>query len=413
MTTKRTKKVPALRARVLQQHFSKAIAIVGRAVPKRSTLPIIGGLLLESDGGRMKVIATDLQTRITAWVGAQIKTDGSVVTPATALKKMVALMPDEALSLAATIGKINTVKKTSEPSTLEIKSDKRTLVLDSHNPQDFPMTPEFGKDRFTVDPDDLAQALDRTLFAACDRDGRPVLYGVHFQTFGHHLRMSACDGFRLSVTEVPIMTRPGASPKACSIDAIVPADVLTHLRRILPRKASETRHDVALSLLANEGARVKEARFSLPTFDVDGQLIDGVYPDTENILPKPTDLTTFDVAALTNEVAAAVEVVKDSNGRVEFYIDPKTNTMRVFSKSEGTGTFEGSVDATGGHAARIAMDGRYVLEALRAMHTDFATIGIENEGKPAMFRPTKGGGFYHIIMPMFVGESDWYAELAK
>ncbi len=414
MTTKRrTTKVPALTARILQDSFGKAINIVGRAVPKRSTLPIIGSLLLESDHGRLKVIATDLQTRVTAWVGAQIETDGGVAVPAAALKKMVGLMPDEALSLAATIGKIDTVKKTSEPSTLEIKSDKRTVVLDGFDSQDFPATPTFGEDRFTIDPDDLAQALDRTLFAVHHDDKRPVLTGVHIQTMGRMLRFTASDGFRLSVVEVPIRLRPGVKPKACSINVVVPADTLTHIRRVLPRKASETRHDVAVSVLANESANTKELRFSLPTYDVDGALIAGVFPNTENILPSPPDLTTFDVAAFTNEVAAAAEVVKDSNNLIEIHTDPATNTLRIFSKAEGTGRFEGTIDATGGHKARIAMSAKYVLDALRALHTPFATIGIEAEQKPAMFRPEGGGSFYHIIMPMFLSESDWYEEKAK
>lgn len=413
MTTKRTKKASELDARVLQDRLSEAINIVGRAVPKRSSLPIIGSLLLESDHGRLKVIATDLQTRVTAWVGAQIETDGGVAVPATALKKLVGLMPDAALSLAATIGEIDTVKKTSERSTLEIKSDRRTVTLDGHDPQEFPPTPTFGDDRFTIDPDDLAQALDRTLFAVHRDDNRPVLTGVHIVTMGRTIRFEACDGFRLSVVEMPIRLRPGATAKACKLDVVVPADTLTHIRRVLPRKASETRHDVAVSVLANESASKKELRFSLPTYDVDGALIAGVFPDTKNILPSPPDLTTFDVAALTSEVAAAVEVVRDGNGRVEFYIDPRANTLRVFSKAEGIGTFEGSVEATGGHGARIAMDGRYVMDALRAMHTPFATIGIESETKPAIFRPSAGGGFYHIIMPMFLGESDWRVETTK
>ncbi len=420
MVTKRTKKTPALTARVLQDHFSEAINIVSRAVPKRSSLPIIGSLLLESDHGRLQVIATDLQTRVTAWVGAQIETGGGVAVPAPALKKLVGLMPDEALSLAATIGKIDTAKKTSEPSTLEIKSDLRIVTLDGHDPQDFPPTPAFGDDRFTIDPDDLAQALDRTLFAVRSDDARPVLSGVHLLTTGHHLRFEACDGFRLSVATVPIRNRPGTTAKACKLDVVVPADTLTHLRRILPRKASETRHDVAVALLANESANKKEVRFSLPNYDVDGAIIAGVFPETENILPSPPDLTTFDVAAFTSEVAAAAEVVKDSNNLIEIHTDPATNTLRVFAKAAGTGRFEGTIDATGGHKARIARSAQYVLDALRALHTArgpllgppgplLATIGIESEGKPAMFRPELGGGFYHIIMPMFVSESDWQA----
>ena len=410
MTTKRAKrtrvlKARVLKARVLQDHFSQAINAVSRAVPKRSSLPILTSLLLESDGGRLKVIATNLQTRMTAWVGAQVEMGGAVVAPAAALKKLVALMPNEALSLAATIGAVDTVKKTSEPSTLEIASGKRTVVLDGHNRDDYPAIPAFGDDRFSIDPDALALALDRTLFATCDRDGRPVLYGVKFTTMGHTLRMTACDGFRLSVVEMPIILRPGVKPKACHIDVIVPADVLAHVRRVLPRKASETRHDVALALLADEGATVKELRFATRAYDVDGQIIEGVYPDTENILPHPTIIKTFDVAALTSEVAAAVEVVKDTNDRVEFHIG--RHAIQVCSKAEGIGTFQGAVDVTGEGETRIAMNGKFVLEALKAMNSEFATIGLEAEGKPAMFRPEPGGGFYHIIMPMFVSESDW------
>lgn len=409
MTTKR-KKPATFKARVLQDRFSEAINTVGRAVTTRTTLPITNSLLLESEHGRLKVTATDLQTRMTAWVGAQIDKDGGIVAPAKALKKLVGLMPDEALSLVGTVGKRPKGKNVSEPTSLEIKSEKRTIVLDGHDQQDFPPTPVFGDDRFTINPDALALALDRTLFATCADDQRPVLCGVHLRTMGRTLRFEACDGFRLSVVEVPIRLRPGAKLQACSLDAIVPSDTLAHLRRILPRKASETRHDVALALLVNEGATNKELRFGLPAYNVDGQLIAGVFPDTENIVPAPPDFTAFDVAALTNELAAAAEVAKSGNGRVEFHIDPTANTIRVFAKAEGMSTFESRVDATGGHEARIALNVDYALDALRAMHTERATIGIESQEKPALFRPDEGGGFYHIVMPMFVKEEGWQGQ---
>src|SRR5437867_471932 len=83
----------------LQENLNKGLSIVGRAVPVRSTLPQASHVLIASDEGRLKLVATDLQIAISCWIGAQVEEEGSVTVPARLLTDFVASLPNERIDL--------------------------------------------------------------------------------------------------------------------------------------------------------------------------------------------------------------------------------------------------------------------------------------------------------------------------
>ncbi|MCH8850520.1 MAG: DNA polymerase III subunit beta, partial [Chloroflexi bacterium] len=83
----------------LQEHLAKGLGIVGRAVATRSTLPITSNVLLTSDGGRLKLAATNLEIALSCWVGAQVEEEGAITVPARLLTDFVNSLPNEKIEM--------------------------------------------------------------------------------------------------------------------------------------------------------------------------------------------------------------------------------------------------------------------------------------------------------------------------
>ncbi len=88
-----------MKVSALQENFSKGLSVVGRAVPARSTLPQASHVKIETDEGRLKLVATDLMMATTCWIGAQVEEEGAVTVPARLLTDFVTSLPNESIDL--------------------------------------------------------------------------------------------------------------------------------------------------------------------------------------------------------------------------------------------------------------------------------------------------------------------------
>jgi DNA polymerase III subunit beta len=88
-----------VRLSVLQENLAKGLAIVGRAVSPRSSLPVLGNILLASDEGRLKLAATNLEIGVSCWLGAQVQDEGSITVPARLLTDWTGLLPPERIDM--------------------------------------------------------------------------------------------------------------------------------------------------------------------------------------------------------------------------------------------------------------------------------------------------------------------------
>ena len=86
----------------LQENLSRGLALVGRAVATRTTLPITQNVLLETDQSMLKISATNLELGITTWVRADIESEGSLTIPARLLTDFVNSLPSETIEMTFT-----------------------------------------------------------------------------------------------------------------------------------------------------------------------------------------------------------------------------------------------------------------------------------------------------------------------
>src|SRR3989338_9621095 len=115
----------------LQENLSRGLAVVGRSIAARTTLPITNNVLLATDHSRLKLVATNLEMAISYWVGAKVEEEGAITIPARLLTEFVNSLPNERID-------INLSAKTK---TLELKCARFEARISGVDAKDFPPIP--------------------------------------------------------------------------------------------------------------------------------------------------------------------------------------------------------------------------------------------------------------------------------
>ncbi len=253
-----------MKVSVLQETLAQGLNIVSRAVSPRSTLPVLSNVLVATDEGRLRLSATNLELGITCWIGAKIEEEGSTTVPARSFTELVGTLSDQQVEMSLSV----------RTQTLNIVSGTSNTDLKCIDSQEFPPmpSPESG-DGIKIKVNHLKEMIRQVAFAASTDEARPILTGVLVTIDGGYLTMAAADGFRLSVRKTEL-----ASATARSIVAVVPARALSELARI----AGDGDQDVEMLLPPGRGQVV----FQMKDIQLVSQLIEGTFPDYEQIIPK-------------------------------------------------------------------------------------------------------------------------------
>jgi DNA polymerase-3 subunit beta len=171
----------------LQENLSKGLQIVTRAIPIKSSLPILANVLISTENGRVKLSSTNLETAITTYIGASVKEEGSVTIPAKLIKEFVTNLSP------------STIEAHIENDTLHITSQKTKSKFNGNNSSDYPELPSFSdKLKFvSIDPKLFNDAVSMVAFASGSDSTRPIFTGVNVIVTGNKLILTSTDGFRL------------------------------------------------------------------------------------------------------------------------------------------------------------------------------------------------------------------------
>ena len=194
----------------LQENLNRGLGIVGRAVATRTTLPITNNVLLATDSGRLKLVATNLEMAISCWIGAKVEEEGAITVPARLLTEFISSLPSEKIDI-----------NLSRMKTLELKCARFEARISGVDAKDFPPIPTVdGGITTKVEVEALSQGINRVVFATATEESRPVLTGVNAQFEGDMLTLAAADGFRLAVYKLPIPVP--VSEKAADVTLALP-----------------------------------------------------------------------------------------------------------------------------------------------------------------------------------------------
>ncbi len=377
-----------MKVTVMQENLAQGLSIVSRAVSSRSTLPVLGNVLIATDEGRLRLSATNLELGITCWIGAQIEEEGSTTAPTRTFADLVNTLQGDKVHLA-----LDTATQS-----LHVQSGASEADIKCIDAQEFPPqpVPDF-EDAIHINAAEFRTMIQQVAFAASSDETRPVLMGVLLKVEGDQIIMAAADGFRLSVRKARLAA---SAPEA--ITAIIPARALNELARV----AGDGESDIAMVIPKNRG----QAIFRVRNVEVVTQLIDGTFPDYDQIIPRSyRSRTIVATAALLKACKQAEIFAREGSNVARLDIKPGTSDMApsqidISAVAEETGQNETVVEATvDGEGLLIAFNVRYLREVLEVIKTPNVALETTAPNAPGVIRPVGDEDFVHVIMPMHLG----------
>jgi DNA polymerase-3 subunit beta len=371
----------------LQENLAKGLSIVGRAVSPRSTLPVLGNVLLATDAGRLKLSATNLEVGINCWIGAKVEEEGAVTVPARTFIDLVNALPPERVDMELVV----------RTQTLNLRASRSEANVKGIDAQEFPLVPvPEGEGGISIEADVLRTAIDQVAFAAATDESRPILTGVLAKFEDTQLTLAAADGFRLSVRTIPL---PHAVPDPFSV--IVPARALTELGRV----SGEQKDPVVVTVTPTRN----QVLFQLTDIVLVSQLIDGNFPDYRQIIPgERTTHTVMDTATFLKACKTALIFARDAAHITRLHVKPGSELapghVVVSATSAETGDDVSELDASiEGEEVEIAFNVRYLIDLLSVVGTPQVALDTTTSSSPGVVRPVGDMDYTHVIMPMHLG----------
>lgn len=395
-----------MRVSVMQENLAKGLSIVGRAVSSRSTLPVLGNILLEARDGQLRLAATNLEIGVNCWLGATVEDEGAITVPARLLTEFVGSLPPERIDMELSV----------RTQTLHLRCARHEANMKGIDAADFPNLPTMDGDQgsaldgatLELEPSGLRKMVEQVVFAASTDESRPTLTGVEVKFQNGRMSMAATDGFRLSLRSTVVNGLNGSDP----MTVVVPSRSLGELARI-SADADETQPVKVIVTQARNQILFQvwgkqDAKGGFHRVEMASQLIDARFPDYRAIIPKShSTRTVVDTASFLKAVRVAFLFARDNANIIKVAIAPSNGAQGGQIKLTATSTEMGDnvseIDAmVEGDELQIAFDARFLIDVLSRVDQPQIVIETTQPTRPGTIRPVGMGEeeFLHVVMPM-------------
>ncbi|HET7753312.1 MAG TPA: DNA polymerase III subunit beta [Anaeromyxobacteraceae bacterium] len=371
--------------KIVVQELVRALARSQGIVEKKSTMPILSHVLLEArKGDVLQVSATDLDVSVSAEHRCEVLKEGAVAVSAKHLYEIVRSLPDAQVTL-----------KRSQNNYLEVKSGASEFRIVGLPAEDFPARPTFAKDAgVKVEPRDLRRMIDLTQFAASNDETRYNLNGVFFEPIDGEVRMVATDGHRLSLA-----SKAMAGDFKLKKGVILPKKGLAEMKKLLV-EAEESGVDAETKL----GFVENNAIFDRPGLRLTMRLIEGVFPDYRQVIPRTTEKVVKLPRVGFLETLRRVSLVS-SDKVPAVRLELSKGTLRVTSQNPDLGEAREDLAVEyDGEPLKIGFNARYMVDVLTALQADDVQFELADDLSPGVIRPDpekpQDQGFTSVVMPM-------------
>jgi DNA polymerase III subunit beta len=290
---------------------------------------------------------------------------------------------------------------TVRTQTLNLRCGASNTDLKCIDSQEFPPMPVADPTQgFQINVADIKEMIQQVVFAASTDEARPILTGVLVTVNGSQIIMAAADGFRLSVRKAEL-----SSPVARPFTAVIPARALSELARI------SGDGDQVLTVILPPGRG--QVIFRLKDAELVSQLIEGSFPDYEQIIPRRCDTRAVLSTPVFLKACKQAEIfAREGSHIARIQINPggelQPGTVEISGQSDETGFNQNVVDASiEGPRLLIAFNVRFLREVLDVIKTPNVALETTGDTSPGVVRPVGGSAgedsFLHVIMPMHLG----------
>ena len=373
-----------MRAICNTETFGRKLQLVSRGVSARSTIQLLGGILLEAQGDELKLSATNMEISIQTSSPAEVEGEGRVIIPARIFNDIVR-------SLSG--GKF-TLEHDDSEGMVRLAAGENEYRIRTFAADDYPQLPKFPEEgTFSMPGESLVETVEKVSRSYSRDETRPVLTGILISFEDSRVRMVTTDSYRLSIKETELATAPFDGPK----EAIIPARAMQEVSRIF---SGSDEGSIEVSLSENQ------ALFRIGDVVFGTRLIDGNFPEYRRLLPSDFE----------RKIAVSREKLIETLRRVNLFAARQTPPVPVsLSFSEGAvevivkngevGDAHERLEASSEDEFVISFNPSYLLDGVSAIDSDEVVFKLNEALKPGLIVPQLNGDegepdFLYLIMPM-------------
>lgn len=347
-----------------------------RAVPGKSTMPILDYVLIDAHGDSIRLIANDMETGIQTTISGEIIEEGVAGVTAKVFAEIIKRFPDG-----------DVVVDTGEGNVADIRCGKAHFQIPVINGDDFPRLPEITcKDAVTIDQSVLRKMIAQTVFAIAPVASNVLMTGEFLEVSGDKLRIVALDGHRLAIREEKL------SQRYEDRSAIVPGKAMNEISKILSTEPG-----------LNAEVYIAESHilFDIGNTIIVTRLLDGKYFDIDRVIPKE----------FNTQVTIDRELVVDALNRAAVLAKSGLRTPIVMTFGDeqidlriavDTAALEERIDADkDGDDITIGFDPVLVGDALKAIEDDVTDMYLVNSKSPCIIKNERES-YVYVVLPVAV-----------
>lgn len=369
-----------------KENLNKVLRVVSTISSKNINLPILRNLLISAQEHGIKLLATNLEIAVRAFIRGKVEETGEFTVPIKLLSDYIALIDTD---------KVNFELKNNELKISSVNSETR---INGQGATDFPVVPEITKDKTFLTPNpELLKAINQVIFSVSSNDLRPEISGVLFKFDNSKLILTGTDSFRLAEKSLVL------EETSETASFIVPLKTVEELSKVLSvEEELGDKNQVEVNL---GGSQVL---FKYGNIELISRLIEGSYPNYEQIIPK--DFLT-EVVVPRQEFLKIVKMSSlfSRSGMFDITLTFERDKIIVSSNDANVGAYNSSLGAeVKGNTNKIVLNHRYLQEGLQAFDSKNILIKTIDAANPLMmqnYEDRKEGedqkrDYFYLLMPI-------------
>jgi DNA polymerase-3 subunit beta len=347
-----------LKFQVNKDVLSEAVSFAVRLLPQRTTLPILGGILIEADANALRLSVFDYEVSAQAEIVAKVETSGRVLVSGRLLSEIASKLPNAPVEFATDGSKV----------TVSCGSTKFSLL--TMPVEEYPTLPEIPAISGTISGEAFASAIQQVATAASKDDVTPVLTGVQIEAGEKTLSFVATDRYRVALREAAWVANSGSAGQV----ALVPARTLQEVAKTFGNQG-----EIQIAIAKSDDREM--IAFKANNRSVTSLLLKGNFPPVKNLFPSDIDnyavITTQDLIDSTRRVALVLE--RESPLRYSF------DEGKVSLEATGNETAQASESISAELAGKeivVSLKPQFLIDGLSGVHAEFVKIAFTNNDNP-------------------------------
>ena len=356
----------------------KAINSVVKGVASKTTMPILEGILIQTNDNEIKLTTYDLEIGIEYVIECEVKEQGSTVVNAIMFSEIIRKLPDTEISISVNANNL-----------LEIECEGSLYKLATMNPEEFPELPKIEVEN-GIEVEQIM--IKKTIFAVSMEESRPIFTGCLFEIENNKLNLVAVDGFRLALRSL-FLNKPTQN-----FSAVIPGKTLNEVNKIL----SDSFDIVKIGVSKNQ------ALFEMENCKIVTRILDGEFLNYKNVIPN-----NWDTRILVNKsniqnsferisLISASSVEKEKKYPVKVQVDIGKVTISCTNQT-GDAKEELYV-STEGKNLEAGFNPKYFLDALKSIDDEEVYIEFGTSISPCLVKSTQNNDYVYMILPIRLKE---------